>query len=83
VDARNDREATQLMREWNIFKQRNPDARLICIDIQPYGETQAADREDILNVGGFSDSVFEVVKAFADGKQTSDYWVDVIEKINL
>jgi 60 kDa SS-A/Ro ribonucleoprotein len=38
--------------------------RLVCIDLQPYATTQAPDRSDILNVGGFSDPVFEVVTAF-------------------
>ncbi|MGD9647347.1 MAG: TROVE domain-containing protein, partial [Pirellulales bacterium] len=35
--------------------------RLVCIDIQPYATTQAPERSDILNVGGFSDAVFQVV----------------------
>ena len=35
--------------------------KLVCIDIQPYGSTQAAERADILNIGGFSDAVFNVV----------------------
>ena len=39
--------------------------KLVCIDMQPYGTTQALEREDILNVGGFSDAVFEVVADFA------------------
>jgi len=29
-------------------------------DLQPYTTTQAPDRSDILNVGGFSDAVFNV-----------------------
>jgi hypothetical protein len=33
--------------------------------VQPYGSTQAAEREDILNIGGFSDAVFEIIAAFA------------------
>ena len=36
----------------------------MCIDIQPYGTAQAPERDDILNVGGFSDAVFKVVSAF-------------------
>jgi 60 kDa SS-A/Ro ribonucleoprotein len=38
--------------------------KLVCIDIQPYATTQAPDRSDILNVGGFSDAVFGVVASF-------------------
>ena len=40
------------------LQARNPRARLVCIDLQPYATTQAAERDDILNVGGFSDQVF-------------------------
>jgi 60 kDa SS-A/Ro ribonucleoprotein len=38
--------------------------KLLCIDISPYTTTQAPDRSDILNVGGFSDAAFSVVAAF-------------------
>ena len=38
--------------------------KLVCIDLQPYGTTQAPERDDILNIGGFSDAVFSVVAAF-------------------
>ena len=33
-------------------------------DLKPYTTTQAPDRSDILNVGGFSDAVFSVVGSF-------------------
>ncbi|WZB71008.1 hypothetical protein WJ968_01900 [Achromobacter xylosoxidans] len=59
--------ATATMREWETLKQRNPGARLVCIDIQPHATTQAAERADILNVGGFSDAVFEMIANFAEG----------------
>jgi 60 kDa SS-A/Ro ribonucleoprotein len=38
--------------------------KLVCLDLQPYGSVQAPDRSDILNIGGFSDAVFQVVAAF-------------------
>jgi 60 kDa SS-A/Ro ribonucleoprotein len=82
VDARGGR-GTATMREWSLFRARNPEARLVCIDIQPYGTTQAAEREDILNVGGFSDQVFEVVSAFAAGELAAEHWVGLIEKVEI
>jgi 60 kDa SS-A/Ro ribonucleoprotein len=82
VDATR-RGATQTMREWEVLKQRNPRARLVCIDIQPYGTTQAAERRDIMNVGGFSDAVFTMMANFAEGKMGSDHWVGEIEKVSL
>jgi len=72
---------TAMMEEWTAFKQRNPNARLVCIDIQPYGTTQAQSREDVLNVGGFSDAVFDVVAQFAAGKLDADLWVTTIENV--
>ncbi len=82
VDA-NRRGATQTVREWELLKARNPQARLVCIDIQPGATTQAAERADILNVGGFSDAVFTMVASFADGKAGADHWVGEIDKISL
>ncbi|MGE0131316.1 MAG: RNA-binding protein [Blastocatellales bacterium] len=75
--------ATQTMKQWAEFKQRNPQARMVCIDIQPYGTTQAQERADILNVGGFSDQVFELIAEFAAGRLNDDHWVGVIESITL
>ncbi|MBI5549207.1 MAG: RNA-binding protein [Deltaproteobacteria bacterium] len=82
VDARAGR-GTATMVEWEAFKQRNPSAKLVCIDLQPYGTTQAAERADILNVGGFSDHVFELVATFATGGLDAAHWVEVIEKVKL
>src|SRR5215831_17839137 len=82
VDAGRGR-GTATMAEWNQFKQRNPNARLVCIDIQPYGTTQAQERSDILNVGGFSDQVFEIVAEFAAGRMTPDHWIGVINAVKL
>jgi 60 kDa SS-A/Ro ribonucleoprotein len=82
VDAGQGR-GTATMREWTVFKQRNPGARLACIDVQPYGTVQAAEREDILNIGGFSDQVFDVISTFARGELNADHWIGVIESVAL
>lgn len=82
VDA-NRRGATQTLREWEVLKQRNPKARLVCIDIQPTATTQAAERQDILNVGGFSDAVFTMVANFAAGKMNAEHWIGEIDKVSL
>lgn len=82
VDARAGR-GTELMRQWQVFRGCNPKAKLVCLDIQPYGTTQAVEGEDILNIGGFSDKVFEVLGQFADGTLTPDHWVGVVEGVAL
>ena len=38
--------------------------KLVCINIQPCGSTQAPERSDILNIGGFSDAVFNIVASY-------------------
>ena len=74
---------TATMKQWNEFKSRNKDAKLVCIDIQPYAHTQAKERADILNVGGFSDQVFTLISEFATGSLEADHWVGVIERIEI
>jgi 60 kDa SS-A/Ro ribonucleoprotein len=71
------------MKQWAEFKRRNPQARMACIDIQPYGTVQAKDRKDILNVGGFSDQVFDLIAEFAAGRLSDDHWTGVIEAVEL
>jgi 60 kDa SS-A/Ro ribonucleoprotein len=74
---------TALAAEWSEFRARNPKARLVCLDLQPNQTTQAAERADILNVGGFSDQVFQVIAAFASGELEADHWVARIAAIEL
>ncbi len=84
IDAANAmNQGTATMVEWSRFKVRSPDARLVCIDLQPYGTTQAKERKDILNVGGFSDQVFERIAEFADGRLAGEHWVAVIESVEI
>lgn len=75
--------ATQTLLEWEKLKKRNPQARLVCIDIQPYGTTQAVERLDIMNVGGFSDAVFKHLASFAAGAMGPEHWVDVVEDMEI
>lgn len=74
--------ATATMREWERLKSRNPGAKLVCIDIQPYGTSQVPQgRADILNVGGFSDAVFDTIARFVSG-ETRD-WVGIVEQTEV
>jgi 60 kDa SS-A/Ro ribonucleoprotein len=73
--------ATATMAEWSRLKARNPQARLICIDLQPYGSTQAKNGTDIMNVGGFNDTVFDAIGLFAKGEVRE--WVEIVRKIAL
>lgn len=81
MDARQG--ATETMRAWNEFKVRNPQARLVCIDCTPNATSQACEREDVLNIGGFSDDVFKIVAAFAAGQLGANHWVGEIEAMTV
>jgi 60 kDa SS-A/Ro ribonucleoprotein len=74
---------TETMRQWGTLRKRNPGAKLVCIDLQPYGTTQAAERTDVLNVGGFSDEVFEIVARFARNELGKGHWVERVEAVEL
>lgn len=69
---------TVMVQQWEQFKTRNPKAKLVCIDLTPNVTTQAPTRTDVLNVGGFSDAVFEVIASFMEGAGP-DHWVMTIE----
>lgn len=74
---------TATMQAWNQFKARNKNAKLVCINLTPNGTTQAGDRDDILNVGCFSDIVFEVIAKFVELGNNKDLWIKTIESVKI
>jgi 60 kDa SS-A/Ro ribonucleoprotein len=82
IDAGGGR-GTEMMRQWQRFRGRNPRASLVCIDLAPNRTSQAPDGEAILNVGGFSDAVFELVSAFVSAGGEARHWSDVIAQVTL
>jgi 60 kDa SS-A/Ro ribonucleoprotein len=76
--------STAVMTEWREFVKNQcrlqggdfAGPKLVCIDLQPYATTQAPDRSDILNVGGFSDAMFTLVSAFL-GEGTGRFVAEV------
>lgn len=76
--------ATGVMEAFRDYQRRNRGARLVCIDLQPYGSTQAPDAPDeVMNVGGFSDAVFDQLATFVRGDMSPELWVGEIEAISL
>ena len=69
---------TETLREWEIVRAKRPDARLVCNDVQPSETSIVPSREDMLNIGGWSDQCFTVIKSFCEGSAKS--WVEVIEQ---
>jgi 60 kDa SS-A/Ro ribonucleoprotein len=77
------RNTTGTLAEWEQIRGRNPSAKLVCIDIQPNSTGQAPDRKDILNIGGFSDSIFETINRFVTGDLSPEHWVGIIDALQL
>ncbi len=75
--------ATGMAAEWQKYKTRNPKAKLICIDLTPRGNSQINERADVLQVGGFSDQVFNVMSSFVEHGLGTDHWVAEIDRISL
>ncbi len=82
VDAKAAGESA-MMQAWEVFKRNNPQAKLVCIDIVPNATTQAQERADVLNVGGFSDAVFNIIASFAAGQLGEQHWVGEIAAMQL
>lgn len=74
---------TGLATEWKKFKARNPKAKLVCCDLTPRSNSQIHTQPDVLQVGGFSDQVFDVVASFVEHGNNADHWVSEIDKISL
>lgn len=74
---------TGMAHEWAEFKKRNPKAKLVLLDIQPGSSTQAKDDVDVLNLGGFSDRIFDVVADFVENGRNSPKLVDAIKAVKL
>lgn len=58
---------TGAMQQWRRIQQSNPTAKLVCIDLTPNTSKQLQDEQNIANVGGFSDAVFDFLGAFVQG----------------
>jgi 60 kDa SS-A/Ro ribonucleoprotein len=74
---------TGTAQEFDKFQKRNPKAKMVCIDLTPNTTAQAQDNKSIMNIGGFSDSVFDVINSFYRGGLESENWLSIIEAIKL
>ena len=69
--------------EWLCYKKRNPNAKLVCIDLIARTNAQVQEHKDVLQVGGFSDKVFDVISRFLKYGWSSNHWVQEIESIEI
>jgi 60 kDa SS-A/Ro ribonucleoprotein len=71
---------TATMREWHALKVRCPNAKLVCIDLQPYATSQTGTSADVLHIAGFSDAVFDLLADAANGERD---WLQRIAAVKL
>jgi 60 kDa SS-A/Ro ribonucleoprotein len=73
---------TGMAEEWAKLGKRNHNAKLVCIDLVPNTTVQVVDDKDVLNIGGFNDSVFQVVANFVNG-DSRDFSKVIYDSVNL
>lgn len=71
--------STETAEAWMRFKKINPNAKMICIDLQPGTTSQVQTDKSVLNVGGFNDSVYKVIDDFISEDGSSDFWTRWID----
>lgn len=72
--------ATATITEFEKLRKVRKDAKMICIDLAANVTSQAPSRENVLNVGGFSDALYDVINKWTKGQGA---FVDTIDKIDL
>lgn len=70
--------ATKTAQLWKDYNKSGK-AKLVLVDLQPGRTTQITAAPDVLNVGGFSNAVFDVIASFVNSKQS---WIDIINAID-
>ncbi len=77
------RRGTAMAELWTQYRSRNKNAKLCCMDLTPRPNHQVTPRADILNVGGFADTAFDVMASFAKGELDGKHWSAQIDKVEL
>lgn len=74
--------ATGAAEAWNKIVENNPHARFIGMDLATSGTTQVPSMENVLHIGGFTGSVFDVIGAFVNSRDPNAF-VSAIDEISL
>jgi 60 kDa SS-A/Ro ribonucleoprotein len=71
---------TPAMQYWRQVQQKNPNAKLVCIDLTPNATRQTTNESSIANVGGFSDAVFDFISVFLTSNKS---WTEVVDAVDI
>ena len=73
--------STPMNAEWVNLRKRCPNAKLVCLDIQPSATSQVMDSASVMNIGGFSDDVWPTIESFFNKKNTN--FVQIIKNVEI
>lgn len=69
---------------WHNIVSKNNNAKIVSINLAASDTTQLSNKhKNSLNIGGFSDEVFNTINSFIHNKWNEKYWVNEIKKINI
>ena len=68
---------------WERYRRFHGSAKLVAIDVAPNTSLQLRNSAEVLNVGGFSDAVFDVVAAFLRGDASGASLVAAVSAVEL
>lgn len=74
-------QATAMAEEWSMIKKHCKRSKLMSINLQPYTNSQIVDAKDVINIGGFSDAIFDVMGTFFNG--STDNFVDIVNQVEV
>lgn len=84
VDSgRSTRRGTGVAEQWDIIRKRCPKAKMININLAVEDAVQILDDKGIINIGGFSEAIFDVIKQWVEDGYVADGWVKQIEAIQI
>ena len=75
--------STGVANEWEIIRKRCPKAKMININLAVEDTVQIRDDVGIINIGGFSEAIFDVIKLWTEDGCGADGWVKQIEDISI
>ena len=70
---------TVMAEEWERLRAQNPRAKLVLVDLKPRACAPRPRRADVLEIGGFSDAVFDAIASFSCADSSG---VDLLEAID-
>jgi 60 kDa SS-A/Ro ribonucleoprotein len=77
------RYGTSVATEWADFKKRNKGAKCVCVNLNVGSTVQVTDDKDVMNIGGYSDTYWDIIAQFVKGGYTAQTWVDNIKAVEI